>query len=271
MTLVRTTASITITTTTTAAITTTLRTRSGQQGHNINKENSNNNNNNNNNNHNNTIVSIRMMDNEGVGTVYVGKGRFPICYDKKTKMAYANLPQAIDMVAGIGTLNQEMTECLEDLQPHIGGLGSFAVNLLFSPHDSPIVLPPPTPSTAYNFKHQPALIAHDVAFASSLHVAHHATREWCKTHPTTRFGQTYHTMTPQQWALQSLSLNISHALGKYLQGALTDLSNAKSVPTHTSHVTFYGPTPFSFPPHAPVLTAAAPHTLHARSTHAHLR
>jgi hypothetical protein len=60
-----------------------------------------------------------MMDNEGVGTVYVGEGRFPVRYDKKTKMAYANLPQAIDMVAGIGVLNQEMTECLEDLQPHI--------------------------------------------------------------------------------------------------------------------------------------------------------
>jgi hypothetical protein len=98
--------------------------------------------------------------------------------------------------------------------------------------------------------------------ASSLHVPHHATREWCKTHPTTRFGQTYHTMTPQQWALQSLSLNISHALGKYLQGALTDLSNAKSIPTHTSRITFYryGPTRPSRFARTPPCLLPQPHT-----------
>jgi hypothetical protein len=81
----------------------------------------------------------------------------------------------------------------------LGGLGPFTASLLVSPQDPPpLKLPPPTPSTAYNFKHRPAQTADDVALASSLHVAHHATREWTKSHPTAYFGQTYHTMTPQQ-------------------------------------------------------------------------
>jgi hypothetical protein len=87
-----------------------------------------------------------------------------------------------------------------------------------------------------------------------------------QNNPTTKFGQTYHTMTPEQWALQSLSHNISHALGKYLRGALLDLSHAKSCVPLKSRLNFYGPTPYSFRPRAPVLIAAAPHvprTFHA--------
>jgi hypothetical protein len=66
-------------------------------------------------------------------------------------------------------------------------------------------------------------------------------------------------MTPQQLTLQLLSLNILHGLGKYLQGALKALSHAKkSSPTSIVRTNFYGPTPFSFWPHIPVLIAAAP-------------
>jgi hypothetical protein len=150
---------------------------------------------------------------------------------------------------------------------HLGGLGHFAIALLFAPHDSPIQVPPKTPIAAYNFQHAYAVTAHDTALASSLHVAHHANQQWANTQPTTRFGQTFHTMTPQQWTLQSLSLNISHGLGKYLQGALQALSQAKSSPTSIVRTNFYGPTPYSFRPHMPVLTAAAPpmlRTFHAQ-------
>jgi hypothetical protein len=145
---------------------------------------------------------------------------------------------------------------------HLGGLGPFAAALLFAPRDSPLSPVPLTPITAYNFTHAPAVTAHNVALASSLHVAHHANREWAINHPTTRFGQTYHTMTPQQWTMQSLSLNISHGLGKYMQGALKTLSHTKSSPTRIPRTSFYGPTPYSFQPHMPVLTAAAPPTIH---------
>jgi hypothetical protein len=76
------------------------------------------------------------------------------------------------------------------------------------------------------------------------------------------FNKEYHTMTPQQWSRQSLSLNISHSLGQYLQGALPALSHAKqSSPMSPPHTTFYQPTPFSFRPHVTILTAAMPPTL----------
>lgn len=169
--------------------------------------------------------------------------------------------------AVIQSLNAHHIALIPFTVDHLGGLGPFAATLLFTPSDSPITQPPPTPITAFNFQHRSAEIAHDVALDSSLHVAHHANREWSRTHPTTRFGQTYHTMTPQQWSLQSLSLNISHGLGQYLQGALTALSHAKkSSPTSPPRTIFYGPTPFSFRPHVPVLTAAAPPTLHTFHT-----
>jgi hypothetical protein len=149
---------------------------------------------------------------------------------------------------------------------HLGGLGPFASTLLFSPQDSPSTPPPSTPITAYNLKNPSSIIAHDVALASSLFVASRATNEWKKTHPTTKFGQTYHTMTPAQWALQSLLLNISHALGKYFCSALTDLSHAKLCVPLRTRLNFYGPMPYLFRPHAPVLITAAPHvtrTFHA--------
>jgi hypothetical protein len=156
---------------------------------------------------------------------------------------------------------------------HLGGLGHFASALLFDPRNSPLTHPPPTPISAYNFHHPSATRAHDVALASSLHVASQANREWSKTHPRTNFGQTHHTMTPQQWALQSLSLNISHSLGKYLEGALQALSQSKSSSSTRplrSSTAFYGPTPFSFKPTAHVHTAAAPphdiRTFHAPIT-----
>jgi hypothetical protein len=66
-------------------------------------------------------------------------------------------------VAVIHSLNTYHIALIPFTVDHLGGLDSFAVNLLFSPHNSHLVLLPPTPSTAYNFKHQPALIAHDVA------------------------------------------------------------------------------------------------------------
>jgi hypothetical protein len=129
--------------------------------------------------------------------------------------------------------------------------------------NSPLT-PPPTPVSTYNFNTPLARLAHDVAAGSALHLAHHATREWMETTPHTKFGQTYHIMvTPQQWALQSLSLNISHALGKYLQGAaLTNLSHCKSCIPPISQLNLYSPTPYSFCPRAPVLLAAAPHAPH---------
>jgi hypothetical protein len=164
--------------------------------------------------------------------------------------------------AVIQALNTHHIALIPFTVDHLGGLGPFTITLLFDLKTSPLTLPPPTPLSAYNFNHPLAETAHDTALASSLHVASHADREWSKTHPHASFGQTHHTMTPQQWALQSLSLNISHALGKYLQGALQVLSQGKSSismrPLHNTTTAFYGPTPFTFTPTTHVLSAAAP-------------
>jgi hypothetical protein len=58
---------------------------------------------------------------------------------------------------------------------HLGSLGPFAANLLFSPQDSPLTTPP-TPISAYNLKNPSTTTTHDVAAASSLHLASHVTR-----------------------------------------------------------------------------------------------
>jgi hypothetical protein len=165
----------------------------------------------------------------------------------------------------IQSLNTHHIALIPFTVDHLGGLGSFAISLLFAPQDSPISTAlPRTPIDAYNFKHPSATHAFQVASASSLHVAHHANRQWANSQPTSRFGQTYHTMTPQQWSLQSLSLNISHGLSIYLQGAVMALSTAKSRPTSSPRTTFYGPSPYSFRPCASVLTAAEPQSVRTR-------
>jgi hypothetical protein len=143
----------------------------------------------------------------------------------------------------------------------LGGLGHFAANLFFHPRDSPIPLSPPTPVEAYNFARPSAAVAHRVATGSSLHVAYHATTHWSLARPGVRFGRTYHTMTPQQWCFQALSLNITHALGTYLRTALSVLSLTS--PTHKSSLPrtkFFGTVPFAPRVPAPVLIAAAPHS-----------
>jgi hypothetical protein len=51
--------------------------------------------------------------------------------------------------------------------------------------DSPMTLP--LSATVYNLKKPSAVIAHEVAAASSLHLTFHATCEWMKTHPHIKF------------------------------------------------------------------------------------
>jgi hypothetical protein len=151
---------------------------------------------------------------------------------------------------------------------HLGGIGPFAAHFLFHPSHSPLTAPPPTPLAAYKFVRQSACIAHDVALRSSLHLAHHADLHWSQSRPGVRFGRTFHTMTPQQWCFQSLSLNIAQGLGTYLQTALSTLSAKTS--THgtspSTRTTFYGPLPYALRTPAPVLTAGDPHVVQTHHT-----
>jgi hypothetical protein len=89
----------------------------------------------------------------------------------------------------------------------------------------------------------------------NLHIADQATKIWKIDHPKTHFGNTHHTFTPTQWAMQALSLNISHALANAIATALQDRLTA----TVRQPISFRGPTPHAFL-HRPSAyrTAAAP-------------
>jgi hypothetical protein len=51
----------------------------------------------------------------------------------------------------ISSLNAQHIALVPFTVDHLGGLGHFALDFLFSPKDSPFPTPPPTPVTAYNF------------------------------------------------------------------------------------------------------------------------
>jgi hypothetical protein len=106
----------------------------------------------------------------------------------------------------------------------------FAVNFLFHPIHLPLAMPLHSPETAYNFAHSSADTAHTVRANSSLHITHHANTDWSLARPSVQFGRAHHTMTPQQWCFQALSLNIVHGLLTYLQTALATLSKQSRSP-----------------------------------------
>ena len=106
------------------------------------------------------------------------------------------------------------------------------------------------------------------ASTSSLHVADQASIAWKYLHPDQRFGNTYHTSTPSQWALQSLSLNISLALANSLTTALAYHSApTASSPLRHTHSSFRGHLPVAFAARpSPVRNAASPPEPHTLET-----
>jgi hypothetical protein len=121
----------------------------------------------------------------------------------------------------ISALNDQHTSLIPFMADHLGVLRPFMINFLFHPRNLPIPTQPFTLVKAYNFACPSAFVAHDVAAASSLHVAHYTTTHWSLARPGVHFGRTYHTMTPQQWCFQALSLNITQPCVRYLFAADT--------------------------------------------------
>jgi hypothetical protein len=81
---------------------------------------------------------------------------------------------------------------------------------------------------------------------TNIHLADKATQAWRTIRPSTRFGSTHHTHTPTQWALQALSLNISHALATALTTALQDHPSFATTSNRPAPPAFRGPTPFAY-------------------------
>jgi hypothetical protein len=132
---------------------------------------------------------------------------------------------------------------------HLGGLaGRLAMDSLFSDDTSRFPKPPLPYLDLLQLSHPTSHAALHLAKLHPLHLASRATASWRRHAPGARFGPATHTLTPSQWALQFLSLNLSHALTAYLDGALFDLtaSRPRSPSTLSPPLVTRGFTPPSF-------------------------
>lgn len=167
-----------------------------------------------------------------------------------------------DNIAGrsiIGAINTSHATLLPYTVDDLGGLGPLSIPFLFHPTRSPITHAPPiTAAEMLHFTNPESLLCfHRTLNSTNLHIADHATRIWKVSQPITPFGNTHHSFTPTQWAMQALSLNISHALANALTTALQE--QPASLSTTRPPLSFRGPIPPTFR-HRPSAyrTAAAP-------------
>ena len=143
----------------------------------------------------------------------------------------------------IQAINDNHAALLPFTVDHFGGLGPLSIPLLFHPKRSPILPAPPLQPEMLNFTNEHSQIALSRSIHNTnLHLADRATTTWKTVHPQLPFGSTHHTFTPTQWAMQALSLNISHALATAISTALIELPT----PHNSAPTSFRGPTPNTF-------------------------
>ena len=147
---------------------------------------------------------------------------------------------------------------------HLGGLGYFSHRLFFDTPAPPFPLPPPPNFQPTHFPHPHAYRAYSNLLQSTPGILSQANHEWSQLRPVrpARFGQTHHTTTPQQWALQCFSLNLTHGLAAHLLRARASCL-AASASTTISH-DILGPT-FRQSHHRPPLVPGAPRHLPTHS------
>jgi hypothetical protein len=150
---------------------------------------------------------------------------------------------------------------------HLGGLGYFSHRLFFHPtypNPPPLPEPPPTTFTDTHFPHPHAYRAYDNLLRHTPGILSQANREWSalRPHRPQRFGQTYHSATPLQWALQCFSLNLCHSLASHLLRARASCVAAATSSTITPHT--LGPA-FYQTLHQPTLVPGTPRHLPTHS------
>jgi hypothetical protein len=106
--------------------------------------------------------------------------------------------------------------------------------------------------TANSFRSNPDGydLFHDSTKHSPTAILPKASHYWHQsTHQPARYGSTYHTHTPTQWATQALALNLSKALALHL------LHNLSRITSHIAHqrrtqrqANTATPAPFYLPP-----------------------
>jgi len=97
---------------------------------------------------------------------------------------------------------------------HLGGLGPSAQTFLYG------TPPPPThaiPPDKFNNAHAWTAYCNTRTNHTPKGLLPAADLQWRKHHPMRRFGQSYHTQLPSQWATQLLGLNITIAYARVLR------------------------------------------------------
>jgi hypothetical protein len=111
---------------------------------------------------------------------------------------------------------------------HLGGIGHHLHHFLY-PSDS--LLPDPEPpfhNDPTDFPHFPAYVAYANATRCPTQVLKHANRNWFQDQgKSARFGTSYHTASPQQWATQALALNLSYRLAQHISISVIKESDHK--------------------------------------------
>jgi hypothetical protein len=154
----------------------------------------------------------------------------------------------------ISELNSHHTAILPFTIDHLGGLGTFSHALLFAEHHAP--MPPPPPISIGSFVHPASTQAYVTAHALRPAILSTADAHWKQLHTVGRFGSTFRTRTPQQWALQVLALNFAHASSTHLLAAQRRCTTQATV-----RPTVRGILP-NFLPAVPTYTLGTTRTIH---------
>ena len=140
-----------------------------------------------------------------------------------------------------------------------GSPGYFARRLLVPQASSQLPPAPKPPWTDNKLSASSRAHAHPsalTAFQNALHpslpsaILPLADRWWIANYPSRKFGDSFHTSLPSQWAIQSLALNISVALATHASKSASMLAQAA---TQTIQASF----DLSPPPHPPLPFRAA--------------
>ena len=103
---------------------------------------------------------------------------------------------------------------------HLGGIGCFGCNFLFGSTTNAHVQPaaPKPPWTPANFpRRQDAFLLCKQLENMPTAILPKANQTWRMATNNARYGSTYRTHLPAQWATQALALNMSVALTKHIQ------------------------------------------------------
>ena len=104
---------------------------------------------------------------------------------------------------------------------HLCGIGSMAHQLLFHEQQAPFPAPLPTP--VRSLSRCTLAATHQRARDLKLGILSLASHYWQSDSPV---GSTWHSRSPTQWALQTLSVNITRAYAKHLEFTLNRCTQA---------------------------------------------